>query len=107
MGLSAGLVIQAFWQKKTEMLAQPPFFPEKKSLQRISLGFGCLLAYRYLLPFIGFAISTGIFIFLLSKLLGRYNWFISLAFALLTAIGAYFLFQVWLKIPMPRPIYGI
>lgn len=107
MGLSASLAIQAFWRKKTENHDQPPFFPEKVSAKRVILGFVCLLAYRYLLPLIGFAFSTGIFIFLLSKFLGRYSWLISVVFAFITAVGAYFLFQVWLKIPMPRPVLGI
>jgi hypothetical protein len=55
---------------------------------------------------IGFAPSTGVFIFFLSRFLGKYGWVVSIIFAALTAVAAYYLFQVWLKIPMPRPVFG-
>jgi hypothetical protein len=66
-----------------------------------------LLAFRYLLPVIGFAPSTLFFIFLMTKVLGHYSWRFSILFSVLTASIAYYLFQVWLKIPMPQGILGI
>ena len=106
MGLSALLTVQAFRGKAVDHSSQFPFFPEKEAPRRILLGFAGLLGYRYLLPVIGFAPSTGVFIFVLSRFLGKYGWVASIVFAVLTAVAAYYLFQVWLKIPMPRPVYG-
>jgi hypothetical protein len=106
MGLSALLTIHAFRGKETDKASQAPFFSEKEAPQRILLGFAGLLGYRYLLPVIGFAPSTAAFIFFLSRFLGRYGWLVSAGFAAATALAAYYLFQVWLKIPMPRTIFG-
>jgi putative tricarboxylic transport membrane protein len=107
MGFTALLTIQAFRGKEADQAAQAPFFPEKQAPRRIFLGFAGLLGYRYLLPLIGFAPSTAVFILFLSRFLGKYSWVMSIGFAILTALAAYYLFQVWLKIPMPRPYFGI
>jgi len=106
MGLSALLTVQAFRGKGVDRSSQTPFFPEKEAPRRIILGFAGLLGYRYLLPVIGFTPSTAAFIFFLSRFLGKYSWVMSIGFAALTALAAYYLFQVWLKIPMPRPVFG-
>ncbi len=102
MGLSAIITGQAFWGKDSGKGPQTQFFPGKEALPRISFGFAALLGYRYLLPVIGFAPATCSFIFVLSKFLGKYGWKASLSFSLVTAVIAYFLFEVWLRIPMPR-----
>jgi hypothetical protein len=107
MGLSALLTLQAFWGKEVEKSSQSPFFPEKDTPRRILLGFAGLLVYRYLLPVIGFAASTAVFIFFLSRFLGKYSWVRSVVFAVITAVVSFYLFQVWLKIPMPMPYFGI
>jgi putative tricarboxylic transport membrane protein len=104
LSLSAVFTIQAFLSKKGKELTPDPFFPERGAPRRIILGFAGLLGYRYLLPIIGFAPSTGIFILFLIKFLGGYGWKASIFSAVVTAVVAYYLFQVWLKIPMPLPI---
>jgi putative tricarboxylic transport membrane protein len=107
LGLAALLTIQAFRGKEDDRDSRLSFFPEKEAPRRILLGFAGLLAYRYLLPVIGFAPSTGVFIFFLSRFLGKYSVAFCLVFAAITAVFSYYLFQVWLKIPMPIPIFGI
>ena len=107
MGLSGFMTIQAFLKKDVEEASKPSFFPRKEAIKRVLLGFMALLAYRYLLPFIGFAASTSVFIFILARFLGHYSWKVCILFSVLTAFVSYFLFQVWLKIPMPRSVLGI
>jgi hypothetical protein len=104
IGLSTLLALQAFLAKGGKEVAPTPFFPEKGAPRRILLGFAGLVGYRYLLPVVGFAPSTGIFMLFLIKFLGGYGWKVSIFSALVTAGIAYYLFQVWLKIPMPLPI---
>ena len=105
IGLSTLLTLQAFLSKGGKAAAPtPPFFPEKGAPRRILLGFAGLVGYRYLLPVVGFAPSTGIFILFLIKFLGGYGWKASLFSSVVTALVAYYLFQVWLKIPMPLPV---
>ena len=103
MGLSAALALQAFLSQEGKEAAPTAFFPEKDAPKRIILGFVALLAYRYLLPVIGFGPSTCAFIFILTKFLGKYGWKVSTFFSVVAAAASYYLFQVWLKIPMPVP----
>ena len=103
MGLSATLTLQAFLSQEGKNAIPAPFFPERDAPKRIIFGFVALLAYRYLLPVIGFGPSTFAFIFILSKFLGKYGWKASAFFSLGAAAASYYLFQVWLKIPMPIP----
>lgn len=102
--LSAILTLQAFRSKSGPGIEPPPFFPERGTPRRIVLGFASLLGFRYLLPVIGFGPSTGIFILFLSRFLGGYGWKISLLYAAVSAVAFYYLFQVWLQIPMPRSL---
>jgi hypothetical protein len=65
-----------------------------------------LLAFRYLLPVIGFSPTTFVFILIASRFLGNYNWKVSLFFSLITSISVYYFFQVLLHVPMPTPMIG-
>ena len=104
LGLSAVFIFQSFTAKEKERFGASSFFPGKEARQRITLGFLALLGYRYLIPLIGFASATAVFIFFLSMFLERYSWKKSIFFSAATALSAYYLFQVVLKISMPVPI---
>ena len=104
MGLAAVITIQALFGGEG---SKGKFFPAKEASKRIFLGLLSLVGFRYLLPMVGFGPSTFIFIFFLSRFLGHYGWKASLLFSVLTALTSYYLFQVFLKVPMPRSFLGI
>ena len=104
LGLSAALTLQAILPKKGRAIAPAPFFPEKGAFRRILLGVAGMVGYRYLLPVIGFGPSTGVFMLFLIRFLGGYGWKISLFYSAVSAVAFYYLFQVWLRIPMPLPL---
>ncbi len=105
MGLSGTMTIQAFYSKREE--GKGKFFTAKEAPKRILLAFLSLVGFRYLLPVIGFGLSTFVFIFFLARFLGRYSWKVSLFFSVLTAVISHYLFQVFLKIPIPQSLLGI
>ncbi len=107
IGLAGFMVAQAFLKKDTGEAWRRPFFPGKEAPKRIFFAFMALVAFRYLFPLIGFAPSTLVFVFLLVKFLGHHSWKVSLFFSGLTALVAYYLFQVWLRIPMPQTFLRI
>lgn len=104
LGLSAVFIFQSFAAKHGEGSPAVSLSPGKEARKRILLGFVGLLGYRYLIPVIGFAPATVVFIFFLSTFLERYSWKKSLFFSVATAVSAYYLFQVVLKIAMPIPM---
>ena len=104
LGLSGVFIFQSFTGKGGENSGVVSFFPGKEARKRILCGFAALLGYRYLIPVIGFAPATAVFIFFLGKFLEGYSWRRSIFFSVATAISAYYLFQVVLKIAMPIPL---
>jgi len=107
IAFSAFVVIHPFLKRSESASSKAPFFPGKEAPGRILLAFISLVAYRYMLSFIGFGPCTFVFFLLLVKLLGHYGWKVSLVFSFLAALGAYYLFQVWLEVQMPIGIFGI
>jgi len=104
LSLSAILTLQAFLSRKGNGPAVTAFFPEKDAPRRILLVFAGMIGYRYLVPVIGFGPSTGLFILFLIKFLGGYGWKMSLFYSAVSAVVFYYLFEAWLKIPMPLPL---
>ncbi|MGE5258173.1 MAG: tripartite tricarboxylate transporter TctB family protein [Hyphomicrobiales bacterium] len=102
--LSAVFTVQSFTAKADEDAGAGAFFPGEDARKRVVLGVVGLLGYRYLIPVIGFAPATGVFIFFLGKFLESYTWKKSVFFSAATAVSAYYLFQVVLKIQMPIPM---
>jgi hypothetical protein len=103
LALSAVFTFQCFMRRPS--VAQADGGSAKPSaLRRIGFGVAALVAYRYLIPVIGFAPATALFIFALSRFLENASWARSLVFALATAAASYYLFQVVLKIQMPVPM---
>jgi hypothetical protein len=102
--LSALFIFQSFTGKGRENSAAASFFPGKEARKRILCGVAALLCFRYLIPVIGFAPATAVFVFFLGKYLENYSWKKSAFFSAATAVSAYYLFQVVLKIPMPIPM---
>jgi len=105
MALAGVLTIQTFIKKEGE--ATKPFFLGKEAPKRILIGVAALLGFRFSLPFIGFGFSTFLFILFMAKYLGHYSWKVSLLFSALTAMAVYYLFEVWLKVPMPMPLLRV
>ena len=101
--LSVVFTFESF-TRHTDTRHAPPFFPAHETPRRILLGLAALVAYRYLIPVFGFAPSTALFIFALSRFLENASWMRSLVFALATGTASYYLFQVVLKIQMPVPM---
>lgn len=103
LGLSVVFTFRSF-TGRVETGATGPFFPTRETPRRIVFGVIALVAYRYLIPGIGFAPATGVFILVLARFLENAGWTRSLLFAVLTAAASYYLFQVVLKINMPVPV---
>jgi putative tricarboxylic transport membrane protein len=73
---------------------------------KIALVLLSLLLYAFFLERLGFVVTTFV---LLSFLLGwieRINWARSLGIACAAALGSFAIFELWLKIRLPKGIFG-
>jgi putative tricarboxylic transport membrane protein len=81
-----------------------PSLPGLKS-SKFLLATGAILAYLLLLETLGFVTITFLFLFLLLRLEYK-GWVFSAVSALVGAVAAYALFQLWLKTQLPAGPFG-
>jgi hypothetical protein len=105
--ISGLMVVLSLIGKDEKERIKRSFFAAKESPRRVLLGFISLVGFRYLFPFLGFAPSAFFFIFFLARFLGHFSWKTAFFLSVLTALVSHFLFQVWLKVQMPKGIFGI
>ncbi|SEN50968.1 tripartite tricarboxylate transporter TctB family protein [Lihuaxuella thermophila] len=82
-------------------------FPAKPRLSVILGSIALMFAYRYLIPLLGYALSTLLVSFGLFKQIGPYRWHVSLVFAIVLTASIYLIFAVWLKIPFPVGLFKL
>lgn len=86
--------------------AQAKTAAEKADLRRTVICVGSAVAYVFLLPYLGFIISTVLFLFGLFCWLKAPNKLIAFVLALAVALGMYALFKIGLKVPLPTGLLG-
>jgi hypothetical protein len=59
-------------------------------------------AYVLGVQLIGIYVSSAVFIFLFMKIAGRYSLLRSVAVAAIVSLGAFAMFEIWFKIPLPK-----
>jgi hypothetical protein len=65
-----------------------------------------LFGYTLLLTPLGFSLCTALFIGFLLRTVKPQGWLVVIAGSILTALGAYGIFEVWLKAQLPKGPWG-
>jgi len=107
VSLSMMLMIRSGVGKEMEQGKIIKFFPQKDSLKRLVIVLFVLFMYSISLVYLGFLITTFLFMILLLKFLEPQRWTTTLMIAFLTSISAYLLFEIFLKVQLPKGVFGI
>jgi putative tricarboxylic transport membrane protein len=83
------------------------FFPERDSLRKISLALIALFTFGLSLGFVGYLITTFLFMLFIMRLIKPIPWRTIFITALATVIFSYLLFVVLLEVPLPEGILGL
>jgi putative tricarboxylic transport membrane protein len=75
--------------------------PPGLNLPVVGLALAALFAYALLLERIGYLLVTFLFLTLMLRFMGALRWGPVLATAILSTVGSYVLFSVWLRVPLP------
>jgi putative tricarboxylic transport membrane protein len=103
-GLALAVVVQATVGKPEPM--PDDFFSDRTGYLRIGAVVLALVATIYLLEPLGFSLTMfGVCAFLLYAL-GRQGAVVTLAISLACSFGAYYVFDHWLRVPLPRGVLG-
>ena len=61
-----------------------------------------LSAYTFLLDSLGYLLCTFFLVLFMLRAIDPQRWTVAFGMALLTAVGSYVVFAVWLSVPLPR-----
>jgi hypothetical protein len=74
--------------------------------KKFLLVLGALFAFALLLKPLGFSLCTAVFIGFLLRTVQPQRWFIVGAGGVLTALGTYGIFEIWLQAQLPKGPWG-
>jgi putative tricarboxylic transport membrane protein len=106
MGLSIVLLIKAGAQRKP-VAEKKPSDELSQSAKQVILFTSAIALAILLFKELGYPLMSFLLLLALLRILGVRSWAYSLSLSLLTATGAYFLFVVWLQIPLPKGWIGL
>ncbi len=102
---STAIVVKAFRRPGSQ--DSPVRWPKGVGLRRIGLTFMAFLIYAYLITVLGFILSTACFMLFMARMLGSSRWVSSVAVSVLTAVGLFVVFKVWLQADLPTGLWGM
>lgn len=105
--LSAGLFLTSL-RKRTgfNFVEIRKDWSDREALRRISLTILFLAGYVFALNYLGFALTTFLFIFLLLRFIVPQKWPTVILASFLVATGSYAIFEMWLRAHLPVGFLG-
>lgn len=78
--------------------------PNPAGLKTIILLFLYMVLFMVIVKFVGFTVAASLMLFLMFR--GYFNWPVNLGVSLGTGLALYWVFIIWLAIPLPVNIFG-
>ena len=101
--MSLALLLQNLKKKGP---VRPSFFPEAGSWKRVLITFMALIVYNLIFDYLGFALTTFLFVGFLVKFIFPQNWARTLIVAVSAAVIARLLFINFLETQLPKGFLG-
>jgi putative tricarboxylic transport membrane protein len=103
--LSSILLLQSIGARETAA-PQEPFFASAAGARNAALVLIALLAYALTMEYIGFIISTSVFLAFLLWVVEPQRWYVAVFGSPLAALVLYTAFKVVLETPLPVGLFG-
>jgi hypothetical protein len=81
-------------------------WPQKGVWQKIGVTLASLVLYTLLVPWVGYPLSTALFLTILLRAMGKVRWGYGLVFGLGVSVFTYVIFKIWLNMPLPAGFWG-
>lgn len=94
------LVFKAVWRPTHAEVRWPPL----SGWLRVAFMLGAMAASFFLLEALGFVVVTAAFMAVMVYCLGERSWRLLATVPVLSAVGLYVVFAVWLRVPLPKGI---
>jgi putative tricarboxylic transport membrane protein len=102
--MALALLVGSYGRKASP--ARPSFFPQTNSWKRVLATFLALIAYNLLLPYLGFTVTTFLFLTVLVKFIFPQTWMRTLLVSILGSVVARLLFINFLETQLPKGFLG-
>ena len=103
LGIMASGLVLVFQGIKQPPRANVPW-PPLSGWVRVALMVVAMAASFWLLEMLGFVVVTAVFMLVMVYCLGERSWRILATVPVLSAVGLYLVFAVWLRVPLPKGI---
>jgi Tripartite tricarboxylate transporter TctB family. len=91
----------AFKKEKVDITS---ILPDKEGLKNIVLLFAYMIVFAAIVEFVGFTIANTVMLFLMFR--GYFKWYKNLGISLGVSVLLYFMFVVFLEVPLPVNEFG-
>lgn len=102
--IGTGLVLTAQGIRRRLVPQEEIMWPDAAGWRRVGLMLGALAVSLLVLEKLGFMVTTTLFMAVVVFCLGVRSWRMLASVPLLSAIGLYGIFAVWLRVPLPKGI---
>jgi putative tricarboxylic transport membrane protein len=102
--IGTGLVLTAQGIRRRLAPREEIMWPDTAGWRRVGLMLGALAVSLLLLEMLGFMVTVTLFMAVVVFCLGVRSWRMLVSVPLLSAIGLYGIFAVWLRVPLPKGI---
>ncbi len=93
--------------RKNELRGRSSFWKKENSWKKVLLSLLSLVFYLISLNFLGYILTTFIFIFYLLKFVGKGGWGFSILTAVLVSLTSYAIFKMGLGVLLPKGLIRI
>jgi putative tricarboxylic transport membrane protein len=104
-GMSIGLFVQTTWRKENERTLRN-ILEEDVRWGKVLLVIVGLILYGVLMDYLGFVIVTFLLMALLLRFIEPQPWKVVIGWALVGSAGSYLIFEVWMKLRLPKGFMG-
>ena len=105
-GMAIALLIRSSWPKGKERTLQD-ILAEKGRWDKVLFILIALAAYAYLLDIAGFLIVTFLLMAFLLRFVEPHPWKSVIGWGLVGSLGSYVIFELWMKLRLPKGFLGI
>lgn len=104
--MSIGLIVQTTLANRTVRTIRN-ILEEDARWSKVLLVLVALILYAFLMDTIGFLIVTFLLMVVLLRFIEPQSWKVVIGWALAGSVGSYLIFEVWMKLRLPKGFWGI
>ncbi len=104
--MAMGLILKATWQKEGAKVLRD-ILAEKVRWEKVFFVLMALILYGYLMNFLGYLIVTFLLMAFLLRFIEPHPWKSVIGWTLIGSVGSYLVFEVWMKLRLPKGFLGI